>query len=159
DLAGGEREYRRGIALFPQDRLMSCAFAEQLRTSGRCDAAVPIYRWLFVVLALLASANSITNGFVMDDAHLIASSERMHTLSGWWREFRHTYWPENWGGDGYRPLTIIAYRFEWALGAGKPVLFHAVNIGLHVAGSLAVLWLSLAILPVAGAFVAAALYA
>jgi hypothetical protein len=112
-----------------------------------------------VALALLASANSITNGFVMDDAHLIATSERMHTLSGWWREFLHTYWPENWGGDGYRPLTIIAFRFEWALGGGKPVLFHAVNIGLHVAGSLAVLWLSFAILPVAGAFVAAALYA
>jgi hypothetical protein len=47
DLAGGEREYRRAIDLFPQDRLMAYAFAEQLRTSGKCDAAVPIYRWLF----------------------------------------------------------------------------------------------------------------
>jgi hypothetical protein len=112
-----------------------------------------------VALALLASANSITNGFVMDDAHLIATSDRMHSVSGWWREFGHTYWPENWGGDGYRPLTIIAFRFEWVLGGGKPLLFHAVNIALHAAGSLAVLWLALAVLPLAGAFVAAALYA
>ena len=93
-------------------------------------------------LAIAAAANSVTNGFVMDDAHLIAVSDRMHTLEGWWREFGHTYWPEIWGGDGYRPLTIILFRVEWVLAGGKPLLFHAVNVALHAAGAVAVYWLA-----------------
>lgn len=110
-------------------------------------------------LAIAAAANSVTNGFVMDDAHLIAVSDRMHTLAGWWREFGHTYWPEVWGGDGYRPLTIILFRVQWVLGGGKPLLFHLVNVALHVAGAVAVYWLARGVLPLAAAWIAAALYA
>jgi tetratricopeptide (TPR) repeat protein len=43
----GEMHYRRAIELFPHDPLMAYSFAEQLRVAGRCDAAVPIYHWLF----------------------------------------------------------------------------------------------------------------
>ena len=115
----------------------------------------------FVVaaLAVAASANSIDNGFTYDDVYLIARPPRLHTLAGWWRDFAHTYWPEDAGGDGYRPLTIIAYRLEWAIGAGNPMPFHAVNIALHVAGSVAVFWLGCAVLPLAAAFIAGAIYA
>ncbi|MEX2152116.1 MAG: tetratricopeptide repeat protein [Gemmatimonadaceae bacterium] len=111
------------------------------------------------ILALMASANSVTNGFTHDDVHLILRPARMHGLAGWWREFGHTYWPENWGGEGYRPLTIIAYRLQWTLGDGNPFVFHALNVALHVATSVAAFWLADALLPVAAAFAAAALYA
>jgi hypothetical protein len=110
-------------------------------------------------LALAASANSVVNGFTYDDIYLIQRSTRMHTLAGWWREFAHTYWPEDAGGDGYRPLTIIGYRIEWALGGGSPMPFHAANIGLHVAGAVAVFWLFCAVAPAGAAFIGAALYA
>lgn len=110
-------------------------------------------------LALAASANSVVNGFTYDDVYLIANSARMHTLDGWWREFAHTYWTEDSGGDGYRPLTIIAYRAEWALGSGNPMVFHVVNVFLHVATAAAVFWLACGVLPVAAAWVAAAIYA
>lgn len=111
-------------------------------------------------LALAASANSISNGLAYDDVYLLAKNpNRMHTLSGLWREFAHTYWPEKDGGDGYRPFTIIAFRLEWALGAGAPRVFHAVNIVLHTLTAVAVFWLACGVLPIAAAGVAAALYA
>ena len=110
-------------------------------------------------LALAASANSVTNGFTYDDIYLIQRSPRLHTMAGWWREFAHTYWPEDAGGDGYRPFTIIAYRIEWALGSGSPLPFHATNIALHALGSVAVFWLACAALPLAAAWITAALYA
>jgi len=43
----GEKHYRRAIELFPHDPLVVYSFAEQLRAAGRCDAAIPLYRWLF----------------------------------------------------------------------------------------------------------------
>ena len=46
-LAEGEAHYRRAIELFPHDPQVAYAFAEQLRANGRCDAALPLYAWLF----------------------------------------------------------------------------------------------------------------
>src|SRR5687767_929992 len=96
----------------------------------------------FVVaaLALAASANSLANGYAYDDNYLILRAPRTHTLAGWWRDFARTYWPHEWGGDGYRPLSVIAFRLEWALGDGKPLAFHAMNVALHTVTSVLVLW-------------------
>lgn len=110
-------------------------------------------------LALAAAANSVTNGFAYDDVYLIQRPPRLHTMDGWWRDFAHTYWPEDNGGDGYRPFTIIAYRIQWALGGGSPLPFHVTNVALHVLGAVAVFWLACAVLPLAAAWIAAALYA
>ena len=119
--------------------------------------------WLLAVsiaaLALAASANSVVNGFTYDDTSLIERSPRMHTMVGWWREFARTYWTPGSGGDGYRPLTIIAFRSEWALGGGSPLPFHVANVALHVVGAVAVFWLACAVLPVGAAWIGAALYA
>lgn len=108
------------------------------------------------LLALLASANSLTNGFVYDDVTLIAASPRVHSWDLWWTEFARTYWPD---GDGYRPLTMLAWRAQWAAGGGSPIAFHAANILLHVATCIAVLRLALLVLPAGAAAVAAALFA
>jgi protein O-mannosyl-transferase len=115
--------------------------------------------WPYAVvtcLALAASLNSVANGFAYDDVALIQNAARVHTLDGWWRELASTYWP---GGDGYRPLTVIAWRVQWLLGSGSPALFHATNVVLHGMGTAAVLWLALAALPLVPATIAAALYA
>jgi tetratricopeptide (TPR) repeat protein len=120
-------------------------------------------QWSLVVgiaaLALAASANSVVNGFTYDDVDIIVKNTRVHSMSGWWSEFTRTYWPPQWGSDGYRPLTIIAFRGQWVLGDGKPLLFHAVNVALHTAGSLVVFWLATGLLPLAAAWIVAALYA
>lgn len=114
---------------------------------------------LIVGLALLASANSVGNGFTYDDIYAIVRDPRAHSLRAWWTDFTTTYWAPRWGGDGYRPLTRLLFRVAWALGDGAPAPFHVMNVVLHLAGSLAVLWLAAGVLPVAGAVVAAALYA
>jgi len=117
---------------------------------------------VIALLALAASANSVTNGFAYDDNYIIQlSAARMSTLAGWWREFAATYWPSSGTGpgDGYRPLTILAFKLQWQLGGGSPLPFHAINIGLHVVTSVAAFWLARAVLPLAAAWIAAALYA
>ena len=38
----------------------------------------------------------------------------------WWRVFVSSYWPRDWGGDGYRPLTILAFKIEYAHRARQP---------------------------------------
>jgi len=120
--------------------------------------------WLLALviaaLAFAAFVNSVANGFAYDDVYLLVkNARRMHSLAGVWREFAHTYWPEDAGGDGYRPLTIIMFRIEWALGGGAPWVFHAANVALHTVTAVAVFWLACGILPLAAACVAAALYA
>lgn len=116
-------------------------------------------RWLYAgvaALALLASANSLLNGFAYDDVALIVTSPRVHSWDAWWTEFARTYWPD---GDGYRPLTMLAWRAQWTLGDGSPLLFHAVSVALHIAAAVAVAWLALALLPFTAALTAAALFA
>ena len=114
---------------------------------------------LVVALALAASANSLVNGFTYDDVYAIVRDPRAHALRRWWTEFGMPYWAPQWGGDGYRPLMRIAFRLQWVLGGGESGAFHAVNVLLHLGGSLAVLWLAAALLPPAAAGIAAALYA
>jgi len=114
---------------------------------------------LVAMLALAASANSIVNGFTYDDIFILIRDTRSHGLDEWWKEFGWPYWHPRWGGDGYRPLTRLAFRLEWVVGGGGPMVFHAVNIALHVAGSVAVFWCACALLPIAAAWLAAALYA
>lgn len=121
--------------------------------------------WLLALLvgglALAAAANSLPNGFAYDDVYVIEKQPRMHSLRGWWREFGMTYWLSEGGkaGDGYRPLTILAFKAQWVAGGGNPAVFHGVNVALHVAGAVAVFWLACAALPLAAAWIAAALYA
>ena len=111
-----------------------------------------------VALALAASLNSVSNGFAYDDTYILEKAGR-HTMDGWWRDFASTYWPRSMGGDGYRPLTVIAFRAEWVLGGGSPKLFHAVNVALHTITAGLVFWMACGVLPMAAAFVAAAVYA
>jgi hypothetical protein len=108
------------------------------------------------VLALAASGNSIVNGFTYDDVALIQNDARVHSWTDWWREFARTYWP---AGDGYRPLTMLAWRAQWTAGHGAPWVFHGINVVLHVTTSITVLWMTSAMLPRAAAWTAAALYA
>ena len=41
----GEAEYRKALALFPYDPFLSYDLAEQYRSVGMCEPAIPLYRW------------------------------------------------------------------------------------------------------------------
>ena len=83
----------------------------------------------------------------------------MRSLHAWWRAFQTSYWPKDWGGDGYRPLTILAFRVQSVISGRNPVLFHAVNIALYVAVCVLVFALAKRFLPIWAAWIAAALFA
>ena len=78
-------------------------------------------RWatpFIAVLALASSAVGIVNRFTYDDRYIIQLNPVMRSLDGWWRAFQRSYWPKDWGGDGYRPLTMLA--FPGGVDGGRP---------------------------------------
>jgi len=111
------------------------------------------------LLALASSAVGIVNGFTYDDRYIVFLNDAVHTLNGWWSAFTTSYWPKAWGGDGYRPLTMLSFRLEWAVGHGSPLAFHTANILLYVACAVLVYALASRMLPPAAAWLAAAFFA
>ena len=112
-----------------------------------------------VILAILSSAIGIANKFAYDDVDIVELNSAVHTLHRWWLEFGNSYWPKAIGGDGYRPITIIAFKIEWAIGGGSPIAYHAANILLYAAVSLLVFMLARRMLPFWAAWVVGALFA
>ncbi|HEX7978113.1 MAG TPA: hypothetical protein VF461_05885 [Gemmatimonadaceae bacterium] len=120
-------------------------------------------RWLLpasvAILALAACITSIGHDFTYDDRYVILLNDRVHSLRHFWRYFAQSYWPPKYGGDGYRPMLILTFAVEWVIGNGAAWVFHLTNILLTIATALAVYWMALAMLPAAGAWLAAALFA
>ena len=110
-------------------------------------------------LAIAASASGIVNGFTYDDRPVILDNPSMHDLHEWWRAFATSYWPQDWGGDGYRPLTVLAFKLEYALSGGSPMAVHAANIALYALSAVLAFHLVRRILPEWCAWVVAALFA
>ena len=88
---------------------------------------------LFLTVATLAAHGiGLRNGFAYDDEPLIRDNPvvtdpgvpiRDVVSSPLWRlEADH--------GVLWRPVTTLAFRAQWALGGGRPLLFHVVNLAL-----------------------------
>jgi len=79
---------------------------------------------------------ALRNHFAWDDTQIIVKSDLVHAWSGLWRAFTVPYWPGDWGGFLYRPLTVASFALDWHLGG--PGWFHAVNLVWHGAASVLV---------------------
>ena len=124
--------------------------------------SLPRHGWLalsLVGLAFAASLTSLGNGFAYDDNLAILINPRVHTLTSPWDAFALSYWPVDRGGGLYRPLTILFFAGQWAVGQGSPFLFHLVNVLLYAGLSALVFWCALALLPEGAAWLVAALFA
>lgn len=116
--------------------------------------------WASVIsLALAASISGIINGFAFDDLHIIVEDNRTHSLAHWWQLFAQSYWPLEKGGDLYRPVTMLGFAVQWALGGGAPLVFHIVSIALYALVCAAFLGVLVELLPMAAAWLGAALFA
>ena len=118
--------------------------------------------WLILSIAALALAASLTslhNGFVYDDQAVIATNEHVHSLSGLWQRFSEPYWPADRGTGLYRPLTIVLFALEWAIGGGTPFVFHLTNVLLYALLSVLVFLCARRLVPESAAWVSAALFA
>ncbi len=119
-------------------------------------------RWgvaLILVLAVAPAIGILSHEFVYDDLLIIRDNPEVHDLSRPWRFFALPYWPPQFIGGMYRPLSIMLLSIQWNLGDGSPVLFHAVSVALYGALALAVLALARSFLKPALAWLAAALFA
>src|SRR4029078_12194085 len=99
------------------------------------------------------------NGFALDDVHLIATNERLHSLSGALRIFTQSYWPPEEGSSLYRPFTSLGFMLQWLIGGGSALPFHIVSIALYSAVSIAVLRFAGALVDWKVALLAAGLFA
>ncbi len=115
--------------------------------------------WAVALLALASSAVGVVNRFTYDDRYIVELNPGTRDLAHWWRAFLTSYWPKDWGGDGYRPITMLAFRIERWLGNGSPLPFHVANIVLYAAASVLVFHLARRILPFWAALLASALFA
>ena len=64
---------------------------------------------VLLVLVAISSGVGIRNGFTYDDVYVIQQNGIVHSLHEWWRLFARSYWPRTYGGDGYRPITMLAF--------------------------------------------------
>ena len=86
--------------------------------------------------AVVVYLGALRNHFAWDDTQIIVKSDLVHAWSGVWRAFEVPYWPSDWGGFLYRPLTVSTFALDWHLGGAG--WFHAVNILWHGAASVLV---------------------
>jgi tetratricopeptide (TPR) repeat protein len=95
---------------------------------------------LACVIALIVAVPSIRNGYVFDDVGVIAENEIVHHLD-FGRLVTTPYWPPERGSAMWRPLALVAFALQWAVGDGSPAVFHLTNILLYalVSGLVALL--------------------
>jgi Flp pilus assembly protein TadD len=114
---------------------------------------------LAVGLALAASASSLANGFVYDDLWVIRDNPNVHTLRHPVSLLSTPLWPSTYRTNAYRPSTTVAFALDWTLGGGRPVVFHATNVALHLLVVALVLALASRVLAPSGALVTALWFA
>ncbi|MDQ6827978.1 MAG: hypothetical protein M3081_03835 [Gemmatimonadota bacterium] len=110
-------------------------------------------------MAVLAYANAIGNGFVLDDIPIILRNPFVHQLRALWRAFATPYWPASSGTGQYRPLAIASYALDWWVSGGSAHWMHAVNVLWHAAASMVVLSFASQLVRARGALIAALLFA
>ena len=98
--------------------------------------------WAVAALVLLGFANSLWNGFALDDVPIIRENPAIRHLSDLRAIFASGYWPGN-KVLLYRPLVISSYALNYAVAGLKPFTYHLVNVILH-AGNSALVYLLVA---------------
>lgn len=79
---------------------------------------------LLLVISVLVYANTLWNGFTMDDAVYILQNPAVNALS-----IREIFQP-TWHGV-FRPITFLTFLLNWALEGNHAFGYHLVNVALH----------------------------
>eukprot|EP00435_Cladocopium_sp_Y103_P049242 s1706_g14.t1 len=112
---------------------------------------VPPPSWLQLAVAVLlmfaaaapwlpALQYDFSGGFFMDDA-MIKKNPNVYEELNWQRLFRTDYWgldmfEGDWTHKSFRPLTVLTFRWNHALGSFEGSGFHIVNVLLNLACSI-----------------------
>jgi tetratricopeptide (TPR) repeat protein len=94
------------------------------------------------LLAIAVYANSLLNGFALDDNFIVLTNPRVHDIGNLRDIWLTPYWTFAGAELGlYRPGIIFLYAVQWAIAGGAAWFFHAVNVALHAGASVLVLLL------------------
>ncbi len=122
-------------------------------------------RWIVVVVAAVVYAMTLKNAPVLDDGWVIFDNSLIKSLKNVPAIFYAPYNVALHGANAgvYRPITMLTYALNYALGGKNVIAYHAVNIALHVLCSLTLLGLARVLMgsarTTAGPIVAALLFA
>lgn len=86
------------------------------------------------LVAALASLPSLLPGFIHDDHRIIEQNELLRDPARLGDLLRSGYWSvgEREVANLYRPLTILSFAFNYALGGGAPLGYRLLNLLLHL---------------------------
>lgn len=103
-------------------------------------AGAPGFRWqawaIPVSVALVAFAvyaNTLGNGFALDDEPLIRDNVFIRNIHNLGRFFGMEYWASIYSAGLYRPLVTATFALNHAVGGLDPFGYHLVNVLLHAA--------------------------
>ena len=121
-------------------------------------------RSAMLIVGLLAAGvhvNALLNDFAYDDRPVIVENEPLHDLSTLPGALLEPYWPNEYGRELglWRPATTALFGIQWALWGERPMAFHLVNIGVHVAVTVLAVVVLAELIPLATSFVAGAIFA
>jgi tetratricopeptide (TPR) repeat protein len=90
--------------------------------------------WLPAIVALVVNLGALTPGFIHDDHRLIEQNELIRDLSRVPDIASEGYWSVDDQSipNLYRPLTILSFALNHAVGGLQPFGYRAVNLLLHV---------------------------
>lgn len=115
---------------------------EPPRAVGRRARTTHLWAIALALLAAAVYANSLANGFAWDDVLIVQDNEAIRNLAGVPDLFTRPYWPSGDPARGlYRPVTLTSFAIDWALGGGRPLAFHVLNVLLHAGVTVLVLLL------------------
>lgn len=123
---------------------------------------------MLAVLVGLVYGNSLQDGFAYDDTVMIEQNVLITRLdylpklllSDYWAGRRAPSETISWGSGLYRPLVLLTYALNYAVGRLDPIGYHLLNVSLHVGVTWLLFLLALQVgLGAESAAVAAAFFA
>jgi protein O-mannosyl-transferase len=111
-----------------------------------------------VILVAVCFANSVPNGFILDDHQIVAVNPGIRSVSPL-RILATPYWGHNSTSGLYRPLTIFSFALEYPLWHRWPGGYRLTNLALHAINGLLLFVVARGLLQsVAAACAASAIY-
>jgi 4-amino-4-deoxy-L-arabinose transferase-like glycosyltransferase len=94
-------------------------------------------------------ANTLSNGFVYDDAKQILANRWITDPRYLGDILTHDvwgFWPERAASSYYRPLMHVVYMMEYQVSGLSPWAYHLMNVLIHTGTSLLVFFVALQLL-------------
>jgi hypothetical protein len=110
-------------------------------------------------VALAASIAGLWNGFTLDDVILIADDPLLHSLSDPIKLLTSAYWRLPPADTLWRPLGMVSFATQWAIGGGSPIVFHLVSVLAYLVVCRLVLAVARQVAPRGPALIAALIFA